>query len=286
MTLIDTLSANTDYLQSELLRCFEVSRSTYQYHCKRLAQPNTERQRLTHLVTEIHTKSRGAAGSRSITGTLQQQGESIGRFKIRSLMREAGINSKQPGKHRYKVAVKSSEVADNVLSRAFDVPQVNQVWCGDVTYIWAGKRWVYLALVIDLYARRIIGWACSDSPDSALTSRALRMAWYARGCPKNVMFHSDQGCHYTSKAFRQTLWRCQAVQSMSRRGNCWDNAPMERVFRSFKTEWMPKFGYEDPIQAERDILGYIKYYNTERAHSYNDYLTPAAAESLMMSQVA
>jgi putative transposase len=286
MTLIDNLSANTNYPQSELLRCFNVSRSSYQYHCQRQEHPDLERERLMGLVVDIHKESRGAAGSRSITGTLQRQGESIGRHKIRSLMKAAGISSKQPGVHRYKVAFKPSDIADNLLSREFDVPKTNQVWCGDVTYIWAGKRWVYLALVIDLYARRIVGWACSDSPDSALTSKALMTAWYARGSPKKVMFHSDQGCHYTSKAFRQTLWRCQATQSMSRRGNCWDNAPMERVFRSFKTEWMPKLGYEDLLQAEHDILSYIKYYNTKRAHSYNDYLSPIAAEILIKNQVA
>ena len=289
MTLIDTLSADTDYPQSELLRCFEVSRSSYQYHCQRRqcqSPSDRERERLTGLIVDLHKKSRGSAGSRSIAGTLQQKGESIGRHKVRRLMKAAGISSKQPGAHRYKVAVKPSDIADNRLSRAFDVPQINQVWCGDVTYIWAGKRWVYLALVVDLSARRIVGWACSDSPDSALTSKALMTAWYARGCPKKVMFHSDQGCHYTSKAFRQTLWRCQAIQSMSRRGNCWDNSPMERVFRSFKTEWMPKFGYENQSQAEQDILSYIKYYNTKRAHSYNGYLTPVAAEALIKDQVA
>ena len=285
MKLIDTMSA--DYPQSELLRCFEVSRSSYQYHRQCQAQsPNVERERLMLAVTTIHKKSRGAAGSRSITGTLKAQGESIGRFKVRGLMRAAGISSKQPGKHRYKLAVTPSDIAENTLSRAFEVPDKNRVWCGDVTYIWSGTRWVYLALVIDLWARRIVGWACSDSPDSALTSQALMMAWYARGCPKQVLFHSDQGCHYTSKAFRQALSRCQAQQSMSRRGNCWDNAPMERVFRSFKTEWMPKYGYENPMQAEHDILAYIKYYNTERVHSYNDYLTPVAAETLLNAQAA
>lgn len=286
MTLIDNLSANTSYPQSELLRAFGVSRSSYQYHCQSQTHPNLECERLTGLVVDIHKDSRGAAGSRSIAGTLQRQGESIGRYKVRSLMKAAGISSKQPGKHRYKVAVKPSDIADNILSRAFNVPLTNQVWCGDVTYIWAGERWVYLALVIDLYARRIVGWAYSDSPDSELTSKALMTAWYARGRPKKVMFHSDQGCHYTSKAFRQTLWHCQAIQSMSRRGNCWDNAPMERVFRSFKTEWMPKLGYENPSQAEHDILSYIKYYNTKRAHSYNEYLTPIAAEALIKNQVA
>ncbi len=193
-------------------------------------------------------------------------------------MKEAGLESKQPGKHKYKRAVKPSDISDNELSRKFTMEKTNQYWCGDVTYIWSGKKWLYLALVIDLYARRIIGWACSTSPDTSLTKKALAIAYEARGCPKGVTFHSDQGCHYTSMAFQQQLCRFQIKQSMSRRGNCWDNAPMERVFRSFKSEWMPKGYYSSYEEAEADIMQYIVYYNGERLHSYNDYLTPIVAE--------
>ena len=109
--------------------------------------------------------------------------------------------------------------------------------------------------------------------------KALMMAFESRGRPKGVLFHSDQGCHYTSKSFRQRLWRYRIKQSMSRRGNCWDNAPMERFFRSYKTEWMPKGGYEDFAEGEQDIAAYMKYYNFDRGHSYNCYQAPALAES-------
>jgi putative transposase len=138
---------------------------------------------------------------------------------------------------------------------------------------------LYLALVIDLYKRRIVGWAVSDSPDSSLTLQALTMAYYSRSCPDGVMFHSDQGCHYTSEAYRKGLKKYGIKQSMSRRGNCWDNAPMERCFRSFKTEWMLKGGYQTIDQAKADIVSYISYYNFGRGHSYNDYLAPAVAEA-------
>ncbi len=106
-----------------------------------------------------------------------------------------------------------------------------------------GHRWAYLALVMDLFSRKPVGWAMSLSPDSELTSKALKMAYESRGRPKGVMFHSDQGSHYTSRKFRQTLWQCQIKQSMSRCGNCWDNAPIERFFRSLKVEWVPTYGY-------------------------------------------
>ena len=120
-------------------------------------------------------------------------------------------------------------------------------------YVWSGTQWLYLALVIDLYARSIVGWVCPNSPDSALTTRALGVAFELRGRPKDLMFHSDQGCHHTSQAFQKQLWRYQIKQSMSCRGNCWDYAPMERCFRSFKSELMPKKFYSSSIACRDDI---------------------------------
>ena len=266
------------YKQRELLDVLDVKRSSYRYHQQHSNKISPEKERLRQKVVQIHRQSRGSAGSRSIAGQLQEAGEKVGRYKVRSLMRASGLVSKQPGAHRYKPALKPSDIADNHLSREFKVERTNQVWCGDVTYIRSGKGWIYLALVIDLYARRMVGWACSTSPDSQLTTKALRLAYEARGQPDQVMFHSDQGCHYTSKAFRHQLQKFQIKQSMSRRGNCWDNAPMERCFRSFKTEWMPKQGYVSDDEAEQDILQYIFHYNHNRVHSYNDYVAPVNAE--------
>ena len=238
-----------------------------------------ERERLQGLAREIHAASREAAGTRSISGILKQRGEAVGRCKARSLMREAGLVSKQHKQHRYRVAEEVSMIAPNKLDRQFMVTQANRVWCGDVTYVWTGHHWLYLAVVLDLYKRRVVGWACSRHPDSALTVQALRMAYESRGCPAGVMFHSDQGCHYSSQSFRQQLWRYRIDQSMSRKGNCWDNAPMERFFRSFKTEWMPKNGYDCYGNGEQDIAQYMRYYNQERGHSMNNYLSPVQAEA-------
>lgn len=151
----------------------------------------------------------------------------------------------------------------------------NQVWCGDITFIWTGTRWAYLAVVMDLFSRKLIGFALSYSPNTALAAKALTMAFESRGRPQNVMFHSDQGSTYTSLQFRQLLWRYQMNQSMSRRGNCWDNSPMERFFRSYKSEWMPVNGYQSIEHAKHDISYYIfNYYNKVRPHSHNDCLTP------------
>ena len=254
-------------------------RSTYQYQRQKSRQVDSERERLKAKVVAIHQASRGAAGSRTISGQLKVAGESVGRFKARSLMREADLVSKQQKQHRYRVATEESAIAPNHLNRHFNVTSPNQVWCGDVTYVWVGTGWLYLAVVLDLYKRRVVGWSCSGSPDSELTVKALQMAYESRGRPHGVMFHSDQGCHYSSKRFRQQLWRYQIKQSMSRKGNCWDNSPMERFFRSYKTEWMPKVRYDNYTQGEIDIAAYMKHYNYHRGHSYNDYLAPAWAET-------
>ena len=203
----------------------------------------------------------------------------MGRYKANSLMIEAELKSNQPGKHSYKKADTEHVEIPNRLNRQFAVTEPNQVWCGDITFIWAGSKWVYLAVVIDLFSRRVVGWAMSENPDTELVSSALRMAYETRCRPKGVLFHSDQGCQYTSKKHRQLLWRYQMIQSVSRKGNCWDNAPMERVFRSLKSEWYPKKGYLTFAEAKADISDYLmRYYNHERPHSYNGYLTPVESE--------
>lgn len=155
---------------------------------------------------------------------------------------ELELVSKQPGSHAYKKATVERPDIPNVLNREFDVETPNQVWCGDITYIWAQGKWHYLAVVINLYARRVVGWALSEKPDSGLMVKALDVAYEQRGKPQSLLFHSDQGSHDGSRNFRQWLWRHRMRQSMSRRGNCWDNAPMERVFRSLNTEWISTTG--------------------------------------------
>ena len=255
-----------------------MKRSSYQHHCKLAKRPCIDHE-IKSKVLEVHAMSRGSSGSRSISNKLKEMGYSVGRYKTRTLMKALSIKSKQPGKPKFNPAYKASKIADNVLNRKFTTEKPNQVWCGDVTYIRVGQGYLHLALVMDLYARKIIGWACSKYPDTALTKSALGFAYQARGQPTGVLFHSDQGVHYTSKAYQQMLLIYQIKQSMSRKGNCWDNAPMERVFRSLKTEWLPdRRCYSSYQEAERDIMQYIKYYNEYRVHSYNNYSTPATAE--------
>jgi len=152
---------------------------------------DVERVALRAQVNEMFNKSRSSAGSRTIQGLLNDQGVEIGRFKVRRLMGELGLVCKQPGPHAYKRATVERLDIPNRLDREFDVSQPDQVWCGDITYIWTGQRWSYLAVVLDLCARRVVGWAMSDTADAELVVQALDHAWEQRGRPEKVMFHSD-----------------------------------------------------------------------------------------------
>ncbi len=144
-------------------------------------------------VHELFVESRSSAGSRSIVGMMREQGAMIGRFKVGRLMDELGLICKQPGSHAYKRATVERIDIPNVLNREFDVARPNQVWCGDITYLWAQGRWHYLAVVLDLFTRRVVGWSFSTSPDADLVVKALEMAFEQRGRPTGLMFHSDQG---------------------------------------------------------------------------------------------
>ena len=267
------------YAVTLLCEVFGVQRSSYKYWFARTLKPNSKRLNEQAMVKAVHKESNGSAGARTIASIATDRGLALSRYRVTRLMKQCGLESSQPPKHKNKKAKQEHVSIPNHLDRQFGVSAPNKVWCGDVTYIWSGSRWAYLAIVMDLFARKPIGWALSLSPDSQLTSDALTMAYEARGKPRDVMFHSDQGCHYTSRKFRQHLWRYQIKQSMSRRGNCWDNSPMERFFRSLKSEWMPTLGYPSFAEAKHAIVNYIiGYYSQVRPHQHNDGLTPNFAE--------
>ncbi|MEF2194493.1 IS3-like element IS222 family transposase [Pseudomonas aeruginosa] len=275
--LIDQLSEQESV--EVVCSAFDVARSCYYVHRLRRRRVDARRVALRSQVNQLFSQSRGSAGSRSILGMLREEGVTIGRFRVRRLMRELGLVSKQPGSHAYKQATVERPDIPNRLNREFATKHPNQVWCGDITYVWAQGRWHYLAAVLDLHTRRVIGWAFSAKPDAELVIKALDMAYEQRGKPQQVLFHSDQGSQYASRLFRQRLWRYRMQQSMSRRGNCWDNSPMERLFRSLKSEWVPSTGYLTAQEAQRDISHYLMHrYNWIRPHQFNDGLPPAVAE--------
>jgi len=280
--LIDQLSEH----ESVEMVCsvLNVPRSSYYDFKQRVTSIKLEEVQLRSTINELFSLSRGAAGSRMLTVMLKDADLTVGVFKVRRIMRDMGLVCKQPGPHSYKLATAERPDIPNKLNREFKVNSANQVWCGDITYIWTGKKWSYLAVIIDLFARRVVGWAMSDKPDTDLVIKALDRAYEQRGKPSGLMFHSDQGSQYNARRFQQRLWRYRIEQSMSRRGNCWDNAPMERLFRSLKTEWVPSLGYCNYQEAEKDISNYLmNYYNWRRPHSHNQMVAPAIAEEKLNS---
>jgi len=262
-----------------LCNLFGIQRSSFRYWLTHPRRESLQRKVLKQRVKEAHRLSGGSAGSRSIVGIFKEQGRQITRYLAGKLMKEQGLVSCQLPSHRYKRAEAEHPAVSNHLKRAFSPDQPNKVWCGDITYIWTGERWAYLAVVLDLYARKPVGWALSTKPDANLVCQALTFAYESRGKPEGIMFHSDQGVQYSSLKYRQQLWRYRMKQSMSRRGNCWDNAPMERFFRSLKTEWVPELGYRSFSEAKSSVIDYITgYYSSIRPHSFNHMRSPDRAE--------
>ncbi len=210
---------------------------------------------------------------------LNAQGFAVGRYKVRRLMQALSLKAKRPKQHRYPVAGKPSAIAPNTLNRQFNPPIANSHWTGDITYICTRQGWLYLAIVLDLYSRRVVSWAFSNQPNSALSVRALEVAVQHRRPSTPVLFHSDQGVQYSSDTFRSVLNKHHMVPSMSRRGNCHDNAVTERFFRSLKSERVNYRHYQTREEAMKDIAEYIgPFYNQRRRHSTLGNLSPAEYE--------
>ncbi|WP_311947045.1 IS3 family transposase [Halomonas piscis] len=278
-SLIERLQES--YAVKRLCRLFGVYRSSYRAWRSRPAAPSQTEQALRQKITETHAASKGSAGARSIARIVTQAGTPLSRYRAGRRMKQLGLVSTQPPRHAYKKAHQPHLDIPNHLDRQFDVERPNTTWAGDITFVWTGARWAYLTVVLDLFSRKPIGWALSRSPNTELVNKALMIAQESRGKPAHAMFHSDQGCQYTSLAFRQSLWRYRMTQSLSRRGNCWDNAPTERFFRSLKSEWIPKVGYRDMAAARQSITDYIiHYYSDLRPHTHNDGKPPNVAEAM------
>ena len=210
---------------------------------------------------------------------LRKEGFEIGRYRVRKLMKRLGLVVK--GKKRFVLTTDSRHglpVAENLLNRDFSPTEQDRVWTTDITYIWTLQGWVYLAVVIDLYSRRVVGWHIDRRMETALVSRALMMAINLRNPKTGLMHHSDRGSQYASREYRRLLKQHGMVCSMSRKGNCWDNAPTERFFSSLKREWLTGNVYPTREAAVDDVRAYIAYYNSDRLHTTLGDLTPIEFE--------
>lgn len=266
-----------------MCRLLEVSRSGfYASRGRRESTRAGEDRRLLVNIRASHTASRGTYGSPRVHRDLVDDGVAVGRHRVARLMRHEGLRSKR--RRRYRVTTNSEHrhpVAANVLKRDFTADAQNCKWAADITYVWTRCGWLYLAVVLDLYSRRVVGWAMSNRITRELALNALRMALTHRPRPDLLVHHSDRGSQYASADYRRLLNANGIECSMSRRGNCWDNAVVESFFATLKTELIHHADYHSPAQARAAIFEFIEvFYNRQRRHSTLGYQTPAGFERM------
>ncbi len=261
----------------------EVSRGGFYHYCDRLKKSDDPVGiLLKNRIRAIFKGHRNQYGSRRIQRQLMHEGHQFGRCKVRRIMRELGLKAKIP--KRYKVTTDSRHtfpVAPNLLNRLnreFEVDRSNKVWTTDITYIWTFEGWEYLAVVLDLYSHQVVGWAIDKRMKKQLTLDALSMAYWRRKPLPGLLHHSDRGSRYACHDYRKRLIQYGMVTSMSRKGNCWDNAPTERFFRSLKSERLSHCRFINRRSVEIEVLDHITYYNSMRLHSTLGYQTPLAYE--------
>lgn len=265
--------AYREYSVSELCAALNVSESTYYY---KPVEPSVEEERMVVEMKTIFEGSHQTYGKRRLTHALQNTGHIVGVAKVCSLMKQHNLHAVTPKKkYYYPNSGVECQYAPNRLARQFKQDTVGTHFVGDITYIRSHEGWCYLACILDLGSCEIVGYATSRTPDTDLTKTALNNAiQYTNIDPQRLLFHSDQGCQYSSEAFREHLKILGITQSMSRRGNCWDNAVMERFFRNLKTEYLNRVRIMNFKSAQQLIEQYIRFYNFERLNSAIGYLTP------------
>ncbi len=239
-----------------------------------------ENQIISAKIKELFTDSRGTYGTRRLKKDLAKLDFNISRRRIARLMFEMSLSCKT--KKRFKATTDSNHnlpVADNLLSRRFNVNEPNTHYVGDITYIPTSEGWLYLAVVIDLFSRKVVGWAMDDNMKSELVNKALLNALWQRKPRAGLIWHTDRGSQYASASHRQILKQHAIKQSMSRKGNCWDNAVSESFFHTLKTELTHHCKFRTRESAKAIIFEYIEvFYNRKRMHSANDYLSPEEYE--------
>lgn len=275
-----------DYCIGTLCQTLAVSPSGYYDWRRRQQRPGPRAQAdyaLLQQLQALHQQSRHTYGSPRLQALLRRQGQRHGRNRIARLMRLGGLCGRQ--KRRYRIRTTDSghdfPIAPNRLAQAAAASAPNQLWVADVTYIPTHQGWLYLAAVLDLYSRKVVGWATSPRNDTALVLQAWQMARQHRRPPRQLLFHSDRGSNYASADFRTALQQAQVVPSMSRAGNCYDNATMESFWSTLKWELVYRTSFASAAHAQAQLFDYIEvFYNRQRLHSALHYLSPVDFELL------
>lgn len=274
---------------SRMCKFLEVSRSGFhEWHGRKPCARALEDERLTMRIRAFHALSGRTYGSPRIRRDLVEAGERIGENRVARLMRRAQIEALRRKKRRPTDEGMRPEcaIATNVLERDFEAAGPNQRWVADFTYINTAEGWLFLAVVLDLFSRRVVGWSMQEQMTSQLVMDALTMALWRRGKPSALIHHSDQGSQYTSEDFQRLLAHHGIACSMSRRGDCWDNAAMESFFATLKKERVyPRGRYVSRDEARADLFQYIEsFYNGQRRHSTLGQLSPAEFEGRFSTQ--
>ena len=276
-----------NYPITMMCRLLDVSKSRYyEWSRNRKSQRAQEDEELLIKIKQIYKKRRGKYGSPRIHRDLKDMGYCVGRKRVARIMRENGIVAKI--KRRFRVTTDSNHnfpIADNLLKRNFYIDAPDRVWAGDISYVWTDEGWLYLAVIIDLFSRAVVGWAMDRHMKTELTLRALYMAIGQRRPERGLIFHSDRGVQYASTAYRKALEYHGIIQSMSRKGDCWDNAVCESFFGKLKTEEDNDMKFHTRDKARHELFKFIEiWYNRERRHSYVGNISPMEFEKLYYCQ--
>jgi putative transposase len=269
----------------EIMCCvLHASRSGYYGWRKGGVKPHhIRRQELLTKIKKIHEDSRGNYGSPRILRELRKDGVIVNHKTVEELMKKNGIQAKR--RKKFKATTNSKHnlpIANNLLNREFKTSKPNQAWVGDITYIPTEEGWLYLATWIDLFSRKVVGWSMAPRMTSDIVVDAFRMALFRQKCQAPDIVHSDRGSQYASDAFRDEIKKYSCKQSMSRKGNCWDNAVAESFFGTLKNELVHHEKYKTREQARLSIFDYIEvFYNKQRLHSHLNYVSPEEFEQSM-----
>ena len=266
-------------------RVLRVSLAGYHEHFVRKAEGMQRRHlsddALLVQIKAIHAQTRGAYGWPRIWKELLARGIRVGKHRVQELMQRHGIRAR--GKRRFKVTTDSGHdlpISPNLLNRQFAVSEPDRVWAGDITCIATDEGWLFLAVVIDLFSRQVVGWSLRDDMTREIVIDALRMAWFKRhpGKQAGLIFHSDRGSQYASQDFRAALGEYGITSSMSRKGNCWDNACSETLFGSLKVERLHGQNFKTRREAKDEAIDWLLWYNRARLHSTLAYVSPMQFE--------
>ncbi len=264
-----------------MCRQLEVSRSGFYAWQKRpVSQRQRQDEELARQVAAVHQRSRGTYGSPRVQAELRAQGRRVSRKRVARLMGQQGLAARSRRRWvRTTDSRHTQPVAPNLLQRHFSPGQPNCTWATDITYVWTRQGWLYLAVVLDLFSRLVVGWAMGELIDRHLVLRALDMALKGRQPPRGLLHHSDRGSQYASEGYQRALAARGIECSMSRKGNCWDNAVAESFFSSLKMELVHEADFATREQARAALFDYIEvFYNRQRRHSSLGYLSPVEYE--------